>query len=417
MEIKKIKYAYFLVYDDKTVPIEPEIIEEHERLEKKRVVIPSEAEGLYVKALTKGISPVRERLYISGAISKTVKVEGSPFLDIQFEDRYAGSLTLMVTEAGEIFIPSKLVKASLQIDMGSKLVLAGDLKKTEVKLRRTSSLVVRRPIVDSILSGDLASLVIDVPGEEFYTYSSVWNVKVYKIEFKVKEPGEGARIYSSRFHLSASDAVLPYYLCFTDTLGKVDISLMSFIGEKVEVYAGNGMEFQGVFASNVSPVNMIREHFTVLWHDIFPGELHFSGSAYTDEISRKGLLYAALARQPEKDYSILIDMLGFYGLRARMFIPFDMRISESVLSILESLKDIPEEEMPIGNYISSDGKTGISFSIVSFSFPITFAGTVLDPDDYVIIKMFGEDRIYKLMLPRERLITLMRGWNNMEKEV
>ena len=417
MEIKKIEYAYFIVYDDKTVAVQPEIIGQLDRLERKRVVIPPDAEGLYVKALGKGISPVRERLYISGATSKTVKVEGSPFLDIQFEDRYAGSLTLIVNEVGEIIIPSKLVKASLQVDMGSKIVLSGNLKKTEVKLRRTSSLIIRRPVVDSIISGDLASLIIDVPGEEFYTYSSVWNIKSYKVEFKVKEPGEGARIYSSRFHLSSSDALLPYYLCFTDTIGKVDISLMSSISEKVKVYTSSGMEFGGVFTSNIAPVDVIRENHKTLWHEVFPGELHFSSTAYSDEIMHKGLLYTAIVRGPNKPYEVLVDMLGFYGLKARMFLTFDMRITESVLSILESLRDIPEDEMPIGNYISSDGKTGISFSIASFSLPITFAGAVFDPDDYVIVKIFGEDRIYKLMLSRERLITLMRGWNNMTKEV
>ncbi len=181
MEIKKIEYAYFIVYENRFEEVQPEVVDISKSVEKKRVSIPKDAEGIYIKALGKGISPVREKVSIAGSISKTVKVEGSPFLDIEFEDRYVGSLSLVVREIGEIIIPSKIVKGSIQIDMGSKLVIAGDIKKTEIKLKRTSSLVFKRPVVDCIISGDLASLVIDVSGEEFYTYSSGWNIKTFQL--------------------------------------------------------------------------------------------------------------------------------------------------------------------------------------------------------------------------------------------
>ncbi len=417
MEIKKIEYAYFIVYENRFEEVQPEVVDISKSVEKKRVSIPKDAEGIYIKALGKGISPVREKVSIAGSISKTVKVEGSPFLDIEFEDRYVGSLSLVVREIGEIIIPSKIVKGSIRIDMGSKLVIAGDIKKTEIKLKRTSSLVFKRPVVDCIISGDLASLVIDVSGEEFYTYSSVWNIKTFKLEFRAKQPGEGARIYSSHFHLTASDAFLPYYLAFVDTKGDISFSLLSSVINKVKFFVGRGMSLSGSLQSPLVPVDIVQEDHMIIWKEVFPGELEFSSNVFTDEFLYKGLTYMALVKDFSSNYGVMLDMLGFYGLEARTYIPLDIQTVRNVFARIEALDIFPEEEMPIGNYMDKNTQVGMSFSAISYPLPFSFANSVLDPDDYIIIKVFDKSKMYKLVLSRERFLTLMKGWNNILKEV
>lgn len=415
MEIKKIEYDYFLVRGDEMFSISPDVVSKEERVEKKRLSIPEDADGLYIKALSKGISPVREKVYISGAISKTVKVDGSPFLDLEFEDRYVGALELIVREAGEIIIPSKIVNGSLRIDMGSSLVLSGDIKGTSIRLKRTSKLKVNRSVSYSSIKGDLASLVIDVTGEEFYTCCSEWDIKAFKIEFKVREPGEGARIYSSIFQIISSDANFPYYLSFLDTSGFFEVSLMSIVGKRLDIFTSSKMELKGALSSSMSPVNVIPNNINVVWKDIFIGQISFMDDVYVNEPVHKGRVYYALVVKDGRHY-IFADMLGYYGISSMMMVPFEIRALNNIINVLSSWEDVPQEEIPIFSFADSDTGTGIHLSVVSYHYPFIFADTIWDPNDYVIVRLFDKDKVYKLVFSFDNFIALMKGWNNLLKE-
>ena len=411
MEIKPIEYAYFFLYGDRTVVADPEILESTEKTVWKRIKIPKDAEGLYIKALSKGVSPVREKLLIEGALSKKIRVEGSPFLDIQFGDRYVGSLELEVVEAGEIVMLSKLVRASISIDMGSKVVLGGSIKKSEIRIKRTSMLEVKMPLVDCIINADVATVNIDVPGEEFYIYSGMWNVKAYRVIVRIKDSNEGMRVYSSHFNLLTTQLELPNYLIFTDTKGNLDASLVSSHRKEVTIYRSPEMVVgEGIFAP-LSGVKIEDEPIHILWHSLFLGELHL-GDMVLEESVRKGHVYVGVGKNTKNGkYFILADLLGHYGTSSRCFVPFDTRIVNSILPTLVSLTEISEEETPIGNFVFDDGKSGISFSVVSIPFPMTYFGGVIEPDDYVLITLFSGSCVYKFMVAKDRMITLMKGWN------
>ena len=415
MEIKRIQYDYFVVRGDEMFPVSPAVLSKEERVEKKRLNIPEDADGLYIKALSRGISPVREKVYISGAMSKTIKIDGSPFLDLEFEDRYVGALELIVKEAGEIIVPSKIVNGSLRIDMGSSLVLSGDIKRTNVSLKRTSALKVNRSVSYSSIKADLASLIIDVTGEEFYTCCSEWDIKAFKIEFKVREPGEGARIYSSVFRIISSDAIFPYYLSFLDTSGFFEVSLMSIIGKKLDIFTSPKMELRGALSSPMSPVNVIPNDINVLWKDVFIGQISFMDEVYVNEPVHKGKVYFALVVKDGRHY-IFADMLGYYGISSMMMVPFETRALNNIINILAGWKNVPQEEVPIFSFADPDTGIGVHLSVISYHYPFVFADTIWDPDDYVIVRLFDKDKVYKLIFSFDDFIALMKGWNDLLKE-
>ncbi len=411
MEIKPIEYAYFFLYGDRTVVADPQLVESTDKSVLKKINIPKDAEGLYVKALSRGISPIREKLLIEGAVSKKIRVEGSPFFDIQFEDRYVGSLELEVVEAGEIVIPSKLVKASISIDMGSKVVLAGAIKRSEIRIKRTSMLEVKMPLVDCIVNADVASITVDIPGEEFYIYSSVWNVKAYRFIVKIKDSNEGMRVYSSHFNLLTTQLELPKYLIFTDTQGSLEASLVSSHRKDVTIYRSPEMIIGEGILTTLSGVKVMEEPIHILWHSLFLGELHIGDRALEESV-RKGNVYIGVGKNiTDGKYFILADLLGHYGTASRCFVPFDIRIVSSLRATLMYLTDIFEEETPIGNFVFDDGKSGISFSVVYIPFPMAYFGGVIEPDDYVIVTLFSGSCVYKFMIAKDQMITLMKGWN------
>ena len=161
----------------------------------------------------------------------------------------------------------------------------------------------------------------------------------------------------------------------------------------------------------LSGVNVHEEPVHILWHALFLGELHFSDRTIEDAV-RRGNVYVGIGKNVgDGNYFMLADLLGHYGIESRCFVPFDTRIISSLLPTLMSLTEISEEEIPIGNFVFDNGKSGISFSVVSIPFPMTYFGGVIEPDDYVMITLFSGSCVYKFMVAKERVITLMKGWN------
>jgi hypothetical protein len=416
LEPKDINYRFW-VYDEKGDRKEarPILVSDTHKYKRVRLDL-SDASRLEVRAEEKGFTPKRFVIELSGTRSIQVDVDATPTFDVVFVDKYISDITFNGRDVGDVNFLGTTVMLRMNVDMGGRVIFSGDLRMSQLNLRRTSLLKFQGAIESSTIVADVANLEFDPTGEAFYAVFSQFKVKTFKLAVKAREVGEGLRFFGGAVDFGVANMELPPLIAFWAVDGGLDIRDYYPIAPALElIYWENFRIPEGVLrVPGVRVRRKVYPYEMVKWAGIEWGEYHPMSEQLVDvgpaPMVYRGKLYIAL----EGGHITAIPLGYAYSFAVGQY-PLDAGLLRRLLLAYERTPATHEGEPVLT--VSSDREHMLSLIKKKNDVPLITGSVVLPASNFAIMSLYSEGHLFKIVIPEDQFVSLLRMWiSKLEEE-